>query len=744
MGKKFTKYWTRLGADRVASGVSLFARSTRVYLPAAFLLVAVAVVFWPPRHVEFLNCDDDVYVAENPYVAQGLSWASARWAFTSVHENYWMPATWLSFMLDSDLFGLNPRGFRFGNVFLHGIAAALLYFLLFRLTRHPASSCLAALLFALHPLRLESVAWISERKDVLGAVFALLALHAYVSFVRNRRRLPYAVAVASFVCSLLAKPAFVPFPLALLILDAWPLRRMEREGCSWRSCLVEKLPMFLVAGAFALLTLFTQATSLHSVGEEGWFARIAGVIGSHVFYLAKMVWPYPLSVAYAAQQPAGVWLFGAFGLLMGVAVACWLLRRRFPGAWMSWLWFVVMLLPVAGWIRVGTVHVADRFTYAPAVGLAIALAFGFAALARVASRWAYRTAVASALMLVAVFAGVTSLMLPLWSTSEALFRHAVAVSPNQPFARNNYGVVLMDQGRCVEAAGQFQEALKLDPVSGPAQLNLALTYDKAGRSDEALALLDLMIQHRPDQALLYNNRGAVLAKQDRVDEAAASFADAVRLAPADIHARYNYALILRQLDRVEEAQREAEEMIRRVPGDGRAYWLIAQLWLDRNESNRALPWLDRSVALAPASPESLAARADVLLRLNRPVDAASDYQRLLALNDSHVEALNALAWIYGSTPVGSALHRPAQAVDLAERAAALSGHKDPSVLDTLAVAYAADHRFKDAVRCASQALDIAARAGHEQLAKEIRARLEVFRGGEAWIDKASGPDLAGS
>ena len=713
-----------------------------LWLAGALVFCIVLAVFWPPADAGFLNCDDNVYVSENAYVLQGLTLDSARWAFTHVHESYWAPLTWLSYMVDLEIYGLDPWGIRLTNALLHAANAVLLFFLMVRLVGNRMAAFLAVLLFSLHPLRVESVAWISERKDVLSAFFGLWAIHAYLQYVSRRSWLSYAAICVCFGLSLMAKPMLVTLPAALLVLDFWPLRRTEGGLRVWRGLIVEKIPLFAISAVLMVLTVVNQGGAVHGLAAYSWTTRLEGFVGALAFYIGKILWPGMLSIAYEDAQP-GVLLGMALAIaLMGGTYLLWRSRTRVPALWCGWAWFLIILAPVAGLVRVGTVHVADRFTYAPSIGLALAAAWFLSRLFQKGRPSIRFATIAATLVLAGLAVMGTRQYLPLWSHDLTLFGRAVEVAPSLGLSRNNYGVALMDAGRLDEAAEQFVSAMKywnqdptvLRPGSGPAQLHLAMTLEKVGRNEDALVLLDQMVRVAPQNAIAHNNLAIVLNKMGRTNEAIESFQRAIAADPAVITARYNLGMALQKEHRLDEALAVFDGVLAMVPKDARAKYLAAGIWMERREFDRALSLYAEAVALAPQQGDVRMGYADALFSAGRREEAAGQYESLLKLDPDSMAAMNTLAWLYATAEPGSALDQSSRAIELAERAKDNSGGQEPSVLDTLATAYAAGRRLGDAIETSRLALELAEAGGFVQLAEEIRQRMSEFEQGRGWID----------
>jgi protein O-mannosyl-transferase len=479
----------------------------------------------------FLFFDDDLYVHANERVRAGLSWAGVAWAFTTLDVSNWQPLTWLSHMLDVELFGVTPAGPHLVNAALHAANAALLFAVLRALTGAPGRSAAVALLFAVHPLHVESVAWIAERKDVLSTAFGLLALAAYARYAARpapRRLVPVA---AAFALSLMAKAMWVTLPFLLLLLDFWPLQRVAgspaerdpgpppRPPVSLRRAVLEKVPLLLMSAAASAVTFVAQRRSgMIAPLDFGPGQRAANAAVSYALYLARTVWPSGLAVHYPLRRTLPAWEVAAAAALLAAltAGALWLARRR-PFVLVGWLWFLGMLVPVAGLVQLGGQAMADRYTYVPLAGVFVAAVWGGALLLP------RRAALAVAAAAVAALSAATWVQLGHWRDDETLFRRALAVTEDNGLAHYNLGTRLAVAGRLDEARPLLARAAQLEPGNGGAWNALGnfaqLDGDLAGAAD------------------LYRRAGAV--------------------SPRLLEARYNLATTLARLGRCEEARREA-------------------------------------------------------------------------------------------------------------------------------------------------------------------------------------------
>jgi Flp pilus assembly protein TadD len=526
------------------------------------LVGVTLLVYAPVRHFDFVEIDDPVYVRENPHVAAGLTWEGVSWAFTSVHAAYWLPLTWVSYMADVEVFGgVDAGGHHVTNLILHITNTLLLFGLLRRTTGSLGRSAFVAALFAVHPLHVESVAWITERKDVLSTLFWMLTMWAYVWYVRKPGWRRYACVVTCMALGLMAKPMLVTLPFVLLLLDVWPLNRatLSRGApwSQWKPLVVEKLPLFLVTIAASVIAFLAQegggaATTFDALPLG---MRLQNGAVSYVAYLGQMFWPSGLAVFYPLPPSIPAWtVVGALLVLALVTVLVIRAARRHPYLLVGWFWYLGTMMPVIGLVQVGLQARADRFTYVPLIGVFLMGAWGVWDLAG-RSRSA-RTAVTVAALVVVAASGVQARsQLGYWRDSVTLWTRAVegALGLGNFQAHVALGQVLRDQGRFGEALGHYQEAIRLRPTSADAQHNLGLVLMKLGRSDEALSHFMEAVRAKPDMAEARSELGLLLSRQGRVDEAIAEYAEAVRLNPELPEVHNNLGVLLAQQARLDEA-----------------------------------------------------------------------------------------------------------------------------------------------------------------------------------------------
>lgn len=544
-------------------------------LVCVLLTVAIWAVYAQVAGHGYTNFDDEVYVVRNPAVAAGLSWHGLVWAFTTAHEAYWIPLTWLSFMLDVSLFGLDPGAQLLVNVGLHTVGALLLYGLMVRMTGRLGPSAFVAAVFALHPVHVESVAWIAQRKDVLSTLFALLAMHAHVGFVRRPTLGRRVAVVVWFALGVLAKPMVVTVPVLLVLLDAWPLGRI-RDRAALVRVLVEKIPLGLVAVAAATMVVVTQraAGAVPALAAVPLGLRVSNALTAYVRYLGMLVWPSGLAVFYPLA-PVPAWqVAGAVAVLLGVSVVALRWARSAPWLLVGWLWYLVMLLPVIGFVQVGGQALADRYLHLPSIGITIALAWSVAAAAR--HRPVARLVAAGAGLVVCVaWADVAWRQVSYWTSSETLFRRAVAVTRGNFLAENNLGEALAREGRLEEAGRHYAEAVRLNPGYPEARNNLGNHLAMHGRYAEAEEQYRAALARRPDMVPAISNLATTRAREHDYAGAERLFRRALALDPRNAGAHFGLGDVLLALGRPAEALAEYEAADRLAPGDARLQARIA-------------------------------------------------------------------------------------------------------------------------------------------------------------------------
>jgi Flp pilus assembly protein TadD len=588
----------------------------RPALAALAVFLVTLAVYWPATGNGFVNYDDDLYVTANPHMRDGLSWENVRWAFTTTELSNWHPVTWLAHLADAQAYGMAPRGHHATSVALHALNAALLFWLLWTATGATAPSLLVAALFALHPLNVQSVAWISERKNVLSTLFWLLTLWAYGAWTRRPRLLLYLAALVALALSLLTKPMAVTMPFVLLLLDYWPLDRWQRGQ---RRLWLEKLPFLAMAVGLSVTAFIVQrdAGSLATAETFTWSARVGNAIWSYVAYLGKTVWPAGLAAFYPHPEGALPLLrtAGAAAFLLAVTALLFFRRERLRPQLVGWLWYLGTLVPVIGLVQVGTQGMADRYAYVPLVGVFVAVAWTGAALV---ARGFLAREVAAGLAAVALVAlGVVAVQqMAVWHDSVTLFEHAIRSEPDSWVAQYNLGNAYDALGRQQDAVLRFRETVRLRPEFARAHNNLGNALDALGRTSEAVPSYERAVQLKPDLVEAYNNLGIAYAAQGRHDAGLAALRTAVQLRPDFLEAHLNLTIELRERGQLEEAKKEG----------------------------------DIAVSLRPDSALARFHRGLVLLRMGDPDGARRDLQVLQGLDPQMAARLQTLVEAPAASP----------------------------------------------------------------------------------------------
>jgi protein O-mannosyl-transferase len=650
-----------------------------IYLALAAITVAV---FGQTIRYDFVNFDDDLYVYNSPVIKAGLTIKGTLLAFTTPHARNWHPLTTISHMLDYQLWGSHAGGHHATNVVLHTIAVLLLFRLLQKMTGAIWKSALVAALFAIHPLHVESVAWISERKDVLSALFFFLMLGAYVRYVRTPSIRRFVLVTVLFAAGLMSKPMLVTAPVILLLLDYWPLERIKSQNfevggrnsevsAQWsvvRGFILEKIPLLLLSACSCVVTFVIQKRAVGAIPPLPWLWRAENAVTSYVLYLWQTLWPARLAVFYPhPNNTLPVWeIIFTLGLVAGITAAAIVLRHRRPYLFTGWFWYVVMLVPVIGLVQVGEQGHADRYTYLPHIGLFLLAVWGVADV--VAGRGATsRIAVATAAVIIFALAGAAFVQTRYWRDSETLWTHALAVTSDNDFAHNNLAYLLADRGELDDAISHFEAAAGIrshktdrhyNVGSAFVEMNLADALARKGQSDEAIFHYERAIRLEPNYADAYYNRGNVLFAEGRIDEAITDW----------------------------------EKTLQLQPNDADAHTCLGNAFLRQGSPKEAIAHYEIAVALGPQDPRSR----------------------------------NNLGWIL-ATSSDAGIRDGAKAVELSQQAVALSGGREPQFLRTLAAAYAESGRFPDATAAAQQASVIAGMQGKRQLAKHVEEDLLLYR-----------------
>ncbi len=502
------------------------AGTSRVALICIALFVITLTVFWQVGDHDFLNVDDDIYIVDNSHVAKGITGSNIIWAFTSVDASNWHPITWLSHMADAQLYGMKPRGHHLTNVVIHAVSALLLFLLFSRLTGSPWQSSFVAALFALHPLHVESVAWVAERKDVVSAFFWFLTLHLYSEYVAERKLALYLLSLFSFVLGLMSKPMLVSLPLVMMLMDFWPLNRYSLKEQDPRlrhlsgniiAFLKEKIPFLLCAFFSAAITIYAQqkGESIRGLYDISFGHRIENAIVAYVRYIAKTFWPHDLAILYPFPSSIPLWqVISSMLFLLLVSAATIRAGRQYPFLAVGWFWFLITLVPVIGLVQVGSQAIADRYTYIPLTGLFIMAAWGVPTLAK---RLHYRQGILALIAGVVVLASATATwhQLGYWQDSISLYRHTLQITSDNHFIHYNLAIALKTNGDLDGAITEYQKALTIKPNYIDAHNNLGVVFAIKGDLDAAIKEFQKALSISPYNVNAYNNLKIALEQKRR-------------------------------------------------------------------------------------------------------------------------------------------------------------------------------------------------------------------------------------
>jgi len=696
---------------------------------AAGLLGTTLAVFAPVRGFDFVTYDDPVYVVDNPHLDQGLSAAGVRWAFRP-YETNWIPLTWISLLADAELHGRAPGGFHATNLLLHAASVLLLFATLAAATGAPGRAAFVAGVFAWHPLHVESVAWVSERKDVLAGLLWMATLAAWTGYARAPGIGRYALALAALALGLLAKALAVTLPFVLLLWDFWPLGRLggadgRLDPARVRRALLEKLPMLPLVAAVSAVTWLVQREqgAMSSLDRIGLALRAQNAVVAYAAYLRDAFWPSGLAVFYphpGAGLPAWQWL-GAAALLAALTAGALASARRRPWLTVGWLWFAGTLVPMIGLVQVGLQARADRYTYLPLVGLAIAVAWGVWALA---GRWPRLLAVAGAGALAAL-ALATTRQLEHWRDGRALFERAAAVTRDNYVALQGLAAIDLREGDAQRAVERLTEAVRLRPDWAIARGDLADALLARGDVEPAIRSYQEAARLAPRDATIRADLGRAFARRGDHEQAIAHYENALRLDDGAEPTRTARILALQAASwRARGDAARADALGRRALAldptlaAARANLALARL---ADDPARAVAELRRALADGADAPELHAGLAAGLARLGREAEAAAHYRAALAARPDWAQPANNLAWLL-ATARDPAVRDPGEALRWAEAAAAATNRRDPSVLDTLAAAQRAAGRRDDAGATLDEALALPAAREDPALREALEAR----------------------
>ncbi len=641
-------------------------RSKQIAICLALAAVTIAI-YIQVTSFDFVNFDDPAYVYENDVVQQGLTWPGIVWAFAREHASNWHPLTWMSHMVDCQLYDLKAGGHHLTNVIFHTLTGVLLFLFLNRVTRAMWRSAFVAALFLWHPMHVESVAWISERKDVLSALFFVLTLMSYARHAETKSHsftYPLTHSLIFFTLGLLAKSMLVTLPFILLLLDIWPLQRFTSNKQNWPALIREKIPFFILALAFSIVTFAAQHTSgaIAPLDQLPFIDRLGNSLLSYALYVEKLFWPADLTFFYPFPKPVPwTFVFPAIIMLLFVSMLVVGGFRKFPWATIGWFWFIGMLFPVIGIVQVGRQAMADRYSYLPSIGLFIAVTWSIYDLVgrSLRERRNAKTILAVvAILISATFAVAAYKQISTWRNSATLAEHALAVDPQNAYVRQNLGMYWFRHGRPDLALQLLQEADEMNP-GDPGGLNAL---------------------------------GWVLMTQGKIADAKEKF----------------------------------REILRVNPQDAQALGTLGTLAMREGRINEGLDLLRKSVAARPTASEYRFELAHALVMANQLQEAVTEYRTVLKNDPAFLPALRELAWLLATCPQPQ-LRNGAEAVQLAERACRITKYQDPQCLNVLDAAYAEAGRFPDAIATAEKARQLYIEKRDTNSAAQTSGRISLYQ-----------------
>jgi tetratricopeptide (TPR) repeat protein len=621
-----------------------------------FLAAIVWAVFGQTLGYGFVNFDDDIYVYDNPEVAQGLTLKGIASAFSCGHTDNWVPLTTISHMLDSQFYGLNAGGHHLTNILLHTVTAILLFLVLRQMTGALWRSAFVAAVFAVHPLRVESVAWVAERKDVLGGVFFMLTIGAYVRYARRPwSTVRYGLVLLLFALCLMSKPTVVTLPFVLLLLDYWPLNRFllsapahTGAGIVWRlenfsvplRLIAEKIPMLMFSFASCILTVLAERGGIQSVEKFPLHLRIENALVSYAVHVERMFYPAKLAVLY--PYPVNglplLEIILAFLLLAAISLGVFFWRRKYACLLVGWLWYLGMFVPMIGLIQVGLQAQADHHTYLPQIGLYLLLTW---AAADLCAGWRHRRAIMGICTMIILAALIfrAHTQTAYWRNGETLWAHTLACTSDNFVGHHGLGQALFEMGREDEAIAHYQQALQINPGYAVAHYNLGIALFRKGKVDEAIAHYQQALQIKPDYAEAHNNLGGVLLQEGDVDEAIAHLQKALQINPNNAEAHYNLGCALIRKNNADEAITEFQKALQIKPDYAEACYNLGIVLLQKGRADEAITQFQKVLQTKPDYADACYNFGIALSQKGRADEAITQFQKVLQINPDDTDAL---------------------------------------------------------------------------------------------------------
>jgi tetratricopeptide (TPR) repeat protein len=617
------------------------------------LVIVTLAVFWQVKQFNFINYDDGVYVTHNSHIQSGITLDGIRWAFSTRYVSLWNPLVWLSLMFDYQLHGLNAGGYHLTNLILHVMSVLLLFWLFNRMTGAIWKSAFVAAIFALHPLHVESVAWIAERKDVLSAFFWMLTLCLYVYYTEKPVIRRYLLVLLCFTCALMSKPMVITLPIVMILLDYWPLDRLQSDKKKlsetkiagiiplWQ--LKEKIPFFILSAVMVIITLYNPNThdmsDTRDLQHYSLISRLANAPVAFVTYLEKTFWPHNMAVFYPFSDQIPLWqVLGASLLILVISVAVIIMMKRLPYLFTGWMWYAITIAPVIGIIQISITApyaMADRYHYLPSIGLAVMMAWGIPALIK-------SEAIRKKLLFPAgiFFLGIISFIswnqCGYWKNSATLFYHALQVTKDNALAHHSFGLSLFKKGKIEEAIDHFNEAIRLKPDYAGAYYNRGIAYGKLGQHQRAIEGYTEAILLKPDDADAYNNRGNAYAELGQNQRAIEDYTEAIRLKPDDADAYNNRGNAYAELGQHQPAIEDYTEAIRLKPDDAKAYNFEGKVYTKLGQYQRAIADYNKAIRIKPDYADAYNNRGVAYLLQGNKELGCPDAQKACALGNCKI------------------------------------------------------------------------------------------------------------
>jgi tetratricopeptide (TPR) repeat protein len=622
----------------------------KVLIYAALTVITLAA-FEGLRYNDFVCYDDSLYVSENPNVIQGLTFDSFVWAFKSCKDTAnWHPVTWLSHTLDCEMFGLNAHRHHLMNLLFHVANTLLLFFIFERMTGAVWRSAFVAGIFGIHPVHVESVAWMAERKDVLSGLFWMLTIIAYLNYISKGGKSRYLLIVLLFCLGLMAKSMLVTLPFVLLLLDYWPLGRLKTQNAGFKKqaagLVCEKLPLFALSLVFCVIAFIAQRSggAMVSIEKFPLKLRLANIFVSYVSYIGKIFYPANLAVLYPGRMD-----FSASKIVISFLILALISRlvvyfhRGYPEV--GWFWYLGTLVPVIGLVQIGSQSIADRYLYLPLIGISVMVGWGFWELV---GRKSYGRPLSGTLcaIIFAVLILLTRQQVEYWRDSITLFNHTLKVTENNSVICNNLGIVLSSQGKFEEAASNYQKAVQIEPRNTRAYCNLALVYSKLGRWNEAVETFRHAILVEPNYPDSYCGLGIIYNKLERWNEAVQACKEAIRLQPDFIDAYYNLGLAYNKLGRYSEAADAFKQSIRLSPAFADAHYNLGLAYGKLGRPDEAIEAFRQAVHFKPDFTDAYYNIGSACGNLGRWSEAAQAFKELIRIKPDDAEAHYSLARTY--------------------------------------------------------------------------------------------------